>query len=304
MSLKTPFPHWPGSYGLPFPVTGNVLFVDSGHALASDNNLGDSAEQPLATIEGAFNHNTLTANNGDVVMVMPGHAETVSAAGGIDMDVAGVTVWGFGIGSDRPTITFDTAVGADVDIDAANIWIHNILFSGGIDALTGPVDINAADCKLTQIETRDTTGQATDFIATDANADRLMIDGWVHRGSASDGPDSAITIVGGDDIEIKNFNIYGNFDQGAIESVTTAAVRINIHDGYIWTEGAEDLAVVMKSDTTGRIGPNIEAMLQDNAANVTEAFVGAACQFFQPIEIVNLVGETSLKSNITASTDA
>jgi hypothetical protein len=56
--------------------------------------------------------------------------------------------------------------------------------------------------------------------------------------------------------------------------------------------------------TTGNVGPNISARLADNAANVTEAFVGADMQFFQPIRIVNLDGESSIETNITASTDA
>jgi hypothetical protein len=45
-------------------------------------------------------------------------------------------------------------------------------------------------------------------------------------------------------------------------------------------------------------------MLQDNAANITEALVGAAMQFMQPINLVNLAGESSMQTNIAASTDA
>lgn len=35
-----------------------------------------------------------TANNGDVVFVQAGHTETVTAAAGLDLDVAGVTLGG------------------------------------------------------------------------------------------------------------------------------------------------------------------------------------------------------------------
>ena len=44
--------------------------------------------------------------------------------------------------------------------------------------------------------------------------------------------------------------------------------------------------------------------LQDDAANITEALVGADIQFFQPISIVNADGEVGLNTNITASADA
>jgi hypothetical protein len=39
----------------------------------------------------------------------------------------------------------------------------------------------------------------------------------------------------------------------------------------------------------------------DNAANVTEAFVGDAMRFMQPVGVVNLNGERGLETNITAS---
>jgi len=284
--------------------TGSVFFVSSVTGAAS--NTGMKVDQALSKIDDAVGK--CTANKGDIIVVMPGHTETVTAAAGLALDVAGIKIIGIGSGSLRPTVNFTTAVGADMDIDAANVTIKNILFTGGIDALTGPIDINAADCTLLNIETRDVTGQATDFIVTDANADRLLIDGWVHRGVADAGADTAITIVGGADIGIRNFNIYGNFAVSAIENVTTAATRINIGGGdgwnYIWTANAADTCITLVSTTTGFVGPNIAAMLTDNAANITEAFVGAAAQFIQPIRIVNLAGESSMNTNITASTDA
>lgn len=283
---------------------GTAFYVNS--VSGSNSNSGLTWASAVATIDYAVG--LCTASRGDVIYVAPGHVETVIAAAGLALDVAGISIIGLGRGSDRPKVNFTTAVGADMDIDAANITIENILFTGGFDALTGPIDINAADCTLRDIETRDVTGQATDFIVTDANADRLLISGWVHQGAAAAGADTAITIVGGDDIAIEDFRIYGNFAVAAIENVTTAAVRIRIGGGkgqnYIWTENAADVCVTLVATATGFVGPNINAMLKDNAANITEAFVGAAAQFMQPINICNLAGESSMQTNITASTDA
>jgi len=282
---------------------GNVFWVDSG---ASSSSSKGTFDRPLTTIAAALDK--CTADNGDIIAVKAGHSETIIAAAGLAIDVAGVAIIGLGTGSKRPTINFTTAVGADMDIDAANVTIVNFLFTGGVDALTGPIDINAADCALLNIETRDVTGQATDFIVTDDNCDRLLISGWKHLGAAAAGADTAITLVGGDDWVIENFDIYGNFAVAAIENVTTAANRVRIGGGtrpsYAWTENAADVIVTMVATSTGWIGPNINAMLQDNAANITEAFVGAAMQFMQPINIVNLAGESSMQTNITASTDA
>jgi len=283
--------------------TGKVFFVHSG--TGSDHSDGLKLSAPLATIDAAVGK--CTANKTDVILALPGHTETVIAAAGLALNVAGIRIIGIGSGSDRPTVNFTTDVGADMDVDAANITIKNFLFTGGFDALTGPIDVNAADCKLIDIETRDVTGQATDFIVTDANASRLLIDGWIHRGAAAAGADTAITIVGGSDSIIRNFNIYGNFAVAGIENVTTAAVRINIGGGhgynYIWTANAADIGITMVATATGFIGPNINIMVTDNAANITEAVTAAACQIMQPINICNLAGESSMFTNITASTD-
>ena len=283
---------------------GNVFWVDSG---AGSNGNDGSLNKPFATIDYAVGR--CTANNGDIICVKPGHIETVTAAGGLALDVAGITLLGFSSGSDRPTINFTTAVGADMNVDAANITMINFLFTGGVDALTGPIDVNAADFSMLECETRDVTGQVVDFIVTDANADRLFISGWVHRGAAAAGADTAITIVGGDDITIIPKFIDGNFAVAAIENVTTAAVNLQVfgsgdYPAYIRTRNAADVIFTAVATTTGRVGPNLNARLADDAANITEAFVGADMEFFQPINIVNADGQSSLQTNITASTDA
>ena len=282
---------------------GNIFWVDSG----SGSNTNDGTHvRPYATLDYAVGK--CTANNGDLILVKAGHTETVTAAGGLDLDVAGITIIGLGNGSDRPTVNFTTAVGADMDVDADNITISNFLFTGGIDALTGPIDINAADFTMLDCETKDVTGQATDFIVADANANRLMIDGWTHRGAAAAGGASALQIVGGDGATVRNFFIDGNFDTAAIENVTTAATNLTINGGangsYIRNRNSADVCFTAVATTTGNVGPNIYARIADNAANITEAFVGADMQFFQPIAIANADGEVGLNTNITASADS
>ena len=307
-----PFSNYPNGFangvairGMPIlnSYGGNLFWVDSG--AGSNTNDGTHA-RPYSTLDYAVGK--CTANNGDVIMVKAGHTETVTAAGGLDLDVAGITIIGLGNGSDRPTVSFTTATGADMDVDAANITISNFLFTGGIDALTGPIDVNAADFTMIDCETRDSTGQTVDFIVADANASRLTIDGWTHRGAAAAGGASALQLVGGDGAMVKNFWIDGNFDTAAIENVTTAATNLTINGGangsYIRNRNSADVCVTAVATTTGNVGPNIYARIADNAANITEAFVGADMQFFQPIAIVNLDGEVGLNTNITESTDA
>lgn len=289
-----------------FSPFGNIFYVNSSHASASNSNTGRKPSAPLATIDYAIG--LCTADLGDTIVVGAGHTETVTAAAGVLMDVAGVTIVGVGRGSKRPTVNFTTAVGASFRVTAANCRVIGMLFTGGIDALTNPIDIRGADFGFYECETRDVTGQATDFIVTTAAADRLHIRDWFHNGAAAAGADTALSIVGGDHIVVEDWEVIGNFAVAGIENVTTAATNIRIGGGakqcHLWTKNAADVAVTLVSTTTGQVGPNINARLTDNAANITEAFVGAAAVFFQPINIVNLAGESSMQTNITASTDA
>ena len=95
------------------------------------------------------------ANNGDIIMVKPGHTETVTAAAGLDLDVAGITLIGLGSGSDTPIIALDTAVSADIDVDAANVTMINFHITSGFADIAVAIDVNATDftiigCRFTE----------------------------------------------------------------------------------------------------------------------------------------------------------
>jgi hypothetical protein len=286
--------------GVPLAVShpGKAFWVDS-------NAPGGKGtfDRPMATIDAAVG--LCTANKGDIIFVKPGHVETVTAAAGLALDVAGIAVVGLGSGAARPKINFTTATTADMDVDAASVTVYNVLFTGGIDALAGPIDVNAADFSLLSCEYRDVTGQATDVIVADANAHRLLIEDYFHNGAAAAGADSAIALTGMSNPVIRNFKIVGNFAVSAIDCRTTAVVDLDINDGYIWTKNAADLCI---KDTitasTGKVGPYLNFMLTDNAANVTESVTGATFHLFAPILVCNLAGEQGMAINTTTTTDA
>jgi hypothetical protein len=301
----TNFPDGVSSYGMPVvgqgvPIARAYKFVCSTYG--SNGNDG-TLEAPYATIDYAIGK--CTASRGDTIVVMPGHTETVTAAGGIALDVAGVNIIGIGEGSIRPTVNFTTATTASFLVTAANCTVKNILFTGGVDALANPIHIQAADVTLDGCEWRDVTGQATDVILTTAAANRLKVVNHRHDGATAAGGASAIALVGGDRIRIENCRFDGNFSVGVIDIRTTATTDLEISNVVARTQNAADIFLVDTiTGSTGMIGPNIYLRLNDNAANITEALTGATFVYFQPISIVNLAGESSMFSNITASTDA
>jgi hypothetical protein len=281
-------------------IPGKVFWVDSVNGTTGGAGTYNS---PLSTIDAAVGK--CSANRGDVIFCKPGHVETVTAAGGLALDVAGISVVGLGRGSLRATVNFTTAVGADMNVDAANVTVQNILFTGGIDALTGPIDVNAADCILADCEWRDVTGQATDVIVADANANRLQILNYRHDGATAAGTNAGIALTGCDRVVIDGLYMDGNFAVGGIDIRTTAVTDLEVRNVMFRTRNAADIFLIDTiTGSTGMIGPNLNLRLNDNAANITEAITGATWVLFDPIYVVNAAGEKAMLINTTASTDA
>ena len=143
--MSTDFPNGVSSFGVPvlggsILTTGNIFFVDSGASNAVDTPANGSKRQPYATIDYAIGR--CTANNGDHIVAMPGHTETITAAGGVDFDVAGVTLIGLGRGANQARITSTSATG-DIDIDAADITIEGMVFTSGVSDNAVGIDVNA-----------------------------------------------------------------------------------------------------------------------------------------------------------------
>lgn len=280
--------------------TGNVYYVDSVNG--SNGSLGTDPAFPKASIDNA--NNSTTATRGDIIVAMPGHVETVSAAAGLELDIAGVTVLGLGSGDARPQVNFTTVVGADMNIGADDVSVVNVRFTGGFDALTGPIDVNADDFSLLGCKYEDVTGQTVDCIVINAvNGSHINNLEW--RGAAAAGGQSAIQLTDADEVIIENFLIDGNLAAGCIESVTTNCLNLTIREGYLRTRNAADLAITLQATDTGNIGPFLYIRLQDNAANITECItIDNDCQIFDPIYVCNLNAERGLQYNGTASTDA
>ncbi len=150
--------------GLPVTVAhpGQVFFVNNSSVLAqggvggSNGNPG-TYQKPFSTIEGALNNSNVKANRGDILMVMPGHAETITTAAILVMDKAGVAIIGLGAGSLRPTLTFATNATANIPITAANMSIKNILFRANVADVVSvftatstntPTDLAIEDCEF------------------------------------------------------------------------------------------------------------------------------------------------------------
>lgn len=232
---------------------------------------GDGALRLFSSLEACLNSGDVVADRGDVILLAPGHAEAVNSAGAIDIDIAGISIIGLGQGSLRPTFTFGGVVGADIDIDAANISIENCIFDlTGVDNLTAPIDVNAANFTFrnNRVIHGSASGQAALALLTDANASGLQVLDNEFVGSTDAGTTTAVRLVGGADIRIEGNSFFGSYGagNGAIENITTAVTRLTIRNNRIANNTASSTkAITAVAGTTGQISNNNMQILSGTA---------------------------------------
>lgn len=237
--------------------TGDVYYVDSGIGKNGVGaRAGQSSSKPLKTLDYAIGK--CIANNGDFIIVMPGHAESVIAADGIDFDVAGITVIGLGEGSSRPTFTFTTATTADIEVDAANITIANCVFINDIDSLAAPIDVDAAYFAMIDCDMRDDTAakQTIRWILGDANADNMTLIGCNNRGSDTAGATAWITLNGADGVEIIGCRSNGDYSAANVENITAACTDLLITKNHLENANAVDVNIEGFAAMTGWLSFN------------------------------------------------
>jgi hypothetical protein len=200
--------------------TGKMLFVDDSGTNAATN--GETPDNPLATIDYAIG--LCTAGAGDIIYVMPGHAETVTAA--ITCDVAGISIIGLGRGMAVPTITGNGTIDA-MTVTAADVLIENLIFAApGTDAQTADINVAAARCVIRNtVHHGSTTGKnKVDIITLTATATDCLIEGVTIY-------NETVECVGGIKLEgaanrvtVRGCNVFDiiGFTNGAIYDAATA----------------------------------------------------------------------------------
>jgi len=216
-----------------FPgIVGNVYYVSS--ATGSSSGPGWAPENAYATIDQAVG--ACTAGNGDVIIVMPGHAETLAAAAGVDVDIAGVTIVGLGYGSNKPTITMGTATTATFKVNAVNVVVRNLRFVNNIDSLVKFIDVNAnyhtmLDCDFVTSSTK----EAMSFINLATTKDYLTVKGCRFEqpsdpaGTDGGADTGCLYCVDSEYITFEDCHFNGNFETAIFHNRTTKC-------RYLWVK--------------------------------------------------------------------
>ena len=192
-----------------------------------DARSGRSKETSLASLDAAIDLAVASADSyNDVIHVLPGHAETVSSAGMINLDKIGLQVICHGTGALRPTFTFSLAA-ATILITAASCSMTNFIMIPSADAIISGIVVSAANCKL-DFEVQDANDiEFITAVLTTAGADNLDIDMKYLGDIGGDECLAPIQLVGVDTARI-NVDFYGVADTAVVNFITTACLNIDI----------------------------------------------------------------------------
>lgn len=152
--------------------SSSSLFGELSAFLSADN---DGVTRLHQTIASALD--ACVASRGDVIHILPGHSETLTAA--LALDVAGVRLVGYGVGSLKPTITVNGAVDG-ISVTAANVVLENVHFAAPeTDDATAMINVAAAGVTLRNISGigSKTAKNFVDCITIASGADDLTIEG-------------------------------------------------------------------------------------------------------------------------------
>lgn len=225
-----------------------------------------------------------TADQGDVIYVMPGHTEDV-IADSIDLDVAGITVICLGTGENMPYFTFITAASSEVTVNADDVrWVGGYFFANYANISTAFQVDTAKNFSLENAEFED-SAENLNFLSivttttVDNAADGLRVIGnfWASLDTAAL---AFISILGAADRVLIQGNIV---DMAAVNNVghfiTLAAKNvlfIRVLDNICVVVGATDATVGIFGTGSGSASSGIIARNLVSSLDTTTALLWTA----------------------------
>jgi hypothetical protein len=255
-----------------FP-SGSVFWV---HATTGTDGAGygQNPDAPFATLDYAIGK--CTANKGDVIFLLPGHAENIASATGCAIDVAGVTIIGLGQGTLVPTLSITAAAGATIAISAANVWLENVKVVGNFLNIASAVTVTAGGLTVKNVKTRDTSiilGALIQWSIATGCAD-ITFDGYDHVGVTGGltAPATNVILAAGtyDRFTMKNSRIYCFTSAAAVSLSTGIGYDITLENiRLVQSETGAGLGIAVHNTSTGMVEDVTGVVLKNNVKCVT-----------------------------------
>jgi len=280
MDTKLFVRHQPGGF---FAVTdrenipsGSVFWVHAGTG-TDGAGYGRNPDAPLATLDYAVG--LCTANKGDVIYLMPGHAENIANGTGCVLDVAGVKVVGLGYGALRPTLSLITANTATISITAANCWVENVLVVSNYLSVAAAITLaaTATGTTLKNVECRNTSVilGALIQVSIAALCSDVTIDGFRFNEIAAAGLTAPATNVilcvgAADRFRFVNSRIYCFCTAAPVALSAAASVDITIENiRLLNNETGAGLGIAAHNSSTGFVEDVTTVNLRNGVKGVT-----------------------------------
>jgi hypothetical protein len=194
------------------------------------------------------------SGRGDVVIVMPTHAENISAADQMSSLVAGTTIVGLGSGLLRPTFTW-TAATATFLFDQANTKLINCVLrcAGPLTSTTAisvaaPITVSAAGCAIRACDINvgvDADQLATIGITTTAGGTDLEVADCRIWGNAGSAVTTCVRLVGATRLKMDRTDIIAETSAagvGVVQCITTASTQVRFRDCLFTNEKSDSTA--------------------------------------------------------------
>jgi hypothetical protein len=302
----TNYPNGLTSFGVPVmggatlpTTTGTYYFVDSG--IGNSGNTGKDPAAPLATIDQAVNKTT--ASQGDVIVVLPGHAETIASATSLVIDVAGISIIGLGHGRNRPVLSF-SATASRIPISADNVYVSGLVFLGAVADIVSGVTITGDDVTLSgcDFEVGSAILEFLQMLDIDA-ATRAIVDNCRFIANATAGTNNAIRIDACVDSAIQYCEFRGDFTTAAISgNAGSAAASTNFRVTGNLIENRDTTAGLTLDHTDASTGITSDNHAFTLFATAPETAFDAGATLCINNYTVNAVDESGLITPETLST--
>lgn len=243
---------------------------------------GRTPELPLATITQALALSV--ANRGDKIILLPGHSEKVSAAAGLAINVAGVSIIAdpSAIGSQTPTITLDTASTATITITANDVLLQGVLIVANFLNIATAIDITTAlNTRIWDVEFRDTSAvlnlvKAIRTDTTDNHADGLNINNVTYNGLGTSAATSLLNARG----VVDRLTVTDNMVNVQGTTATTGVLILATSKAITHAIVYNNVAMSLYTGSAGAlivVGTGCTGIVENNAISITGGGVDLIC---------------------------
>jgi hypothetical protein len=279
---------------------GKVIYVSS--VTGAANASGGSPQEAVTTL--ALGMAKATANQGDVVVLLPNHQETIGNES-ISLAVAGVYILGLGKGDTQPQFNHNHA-NAEISVAANDITIDNLRLSAdvtsvaiGIEVEDGVDYLTVQNCKFDVVTTGTDEFTAAIHFVND-NTGCVVQNNYFSQGLAA-----AVAAIhmdaDTDNLQILNNRVEGDYSTACIVGDTTLSTKLLIQGNLLMNGIPSNIgtepAIELLTGTEAIIADNY---IVCNLATKAAAIVADTALLFENYYNEDLTGTGGLIGTVSA----